>query len=127
MKRASRTTLLDWLHAHRGQRIRLGAKASVMRVTGWCEALEDLEGCSAEFVSCRIRLSDALAEATLTLHDTAVSLLVLLRTSPDGAVELSVPFTIPYGHLVLESGDELKAAIKAETALPLVSPYRLLH
>jgi len=127
MTRLSRTTMLDWLHAQRGQRIRLGAKASALRLTGWCEGLEDLDACSTEFVSCHIRLSDPQAEATLTLHDTAVSLLVLVRTSPAGAVELSVPFTIPYGDLVLESSAELKAAAEEKSAPPLVSPYRLLH
>jgi hypothetical protein len=127
MTRFSRTTVLDWLHAQRGQQIRLGAKASALRLTGWCEGLEDLDACSTEFVSCRIRLSDPHAEATLTLHDTAVSLLVLLRTGPGGPIELSVPVTIPYGDLLLESGPEPKASAAAEDSPALVTPYRLLH
>jgi hypothetical protein len=127
MTRASRTTVLDWLHAQSGHRIRLGAKASVLRLTGWCEGLEELGACSTEFVSCHIRLSDPLAEATLTLHDTAVSLLVLLRAGPGGPVELSVPVTIPYGDLVLEKGEEPKAASTRKNKPPLDTPYRLLH
>ena len=127
MARASRATVLDWLHAQRGQRIRLGAKASALRLTGWCEGLEELDACSTEFVSCHIRLSDPQAEATLTLHDTALSLLVLVRARAQGPVELSVPVTIPYGDLVLESGDDLKAADAPKSEPPLVTPYRLLH
>jgi hypothetical protein len=126
MTQASRITVLDWLHAQREQRIRLGANGSALRLAGWCEGLEDLDACSTEFVSCHIRLSDPRTEVTLTLHDTAVSLLVLVRSIENGPVELSVPFTIPYGDLVLESGEEPKA--EAEKGAPrLVTPYRLLH
>jgi len=128
MAKLSRTTVLDWLHKHRGQRIRIGAAASTLRLTGRCEGLEELDACSTEFVSCPVRLSDPLAEATLTLHDTAISLLVLVRGASGGSVELSVPVTIPYGDLVLEKAETAAATSPRQAGpAPLVTPYRLLH
>jgi hypothetical protein len=127
MPRASRKTVLDWLIAHADRPVRLGVKGSALRVSGVCESVEELDACSTEFTSCRIRLTDPCAEATLTLHDTALSLLVLVRSAPGGPVELSVPVTAPYGDLVLESGTERQQVRKKKAPPPLVTPYRLLH
>lgn len=129
MSAFNRQSLLAWLHQHRGRAIAIRARRSSLALTGVCEGVEDLDACSTEYTSCAIRMAVPDAEVSITLHDTALSLHVLLRDPASGRTAFSVPVTIAYPDLILElAEDRERAARRGREAEPALStPYRLLH
>jgi hypothetical protein len=121
----TRQSLLAWLARHQGRAIALKARGSSLSLTGVCEGVEELDACSAEFTACRVRLSAPHAELSLTLHDTALALHLLMRDPENGRTMLSLPITISYADLILEPGQARRRGKQKDPALS--NPYRLLH
>jgi hypothetical protein len=129
----TRQSLLAWLARHRGRAIALKARGSSLSLTGVCEGVEELDACNTEFTACLVRLSAPYAELSLTLHDTALALHLLLRDPERGRTMLSLPITISYADLILapaaaerrEPGQARRRGKQKDPALS--NPYRLLH
>ena len=127
MDRGTRESILEWLKAHRGRLITLRAGGTALSVTGVCEGVEELDACSAEFQSSIVNLGVDQSEVSLTFHESALSLHVLLRHPDSGRTVLSAPLTIPYGEAILELAKTPTAAEEREPEGAARSPYRLLH
>jgi len=129
MSAFNRQSLPAWLHHHRGRTIVIRARRSSLSLTGVCEGVEDLDACSTEFTSCTIHMAVPKAEASITLHDTALSLHVLLRDPGSGRCVLSVPMTIAYSDVILELEEDRERAqqLEQEAKTAPSTPYRLLH
>lgn len=127
----TKQALLTWLHRHQGRSIVLRARRSSFSVAGVCEGLEDLDACNTEYTVCAIRSAAAGVEISLTLHDTALSLHVLLRDPRSDEALLSLPVTLSYADAILELEEEraiAHAARRKRHQEPALStPYRLLH
>lgn len=127
MSAFNRSSLLAWLHRHNGQSIVIRAQRSTLAITGVCEGIEDLDACSTEFTVCAVKTSLPNGEVSLTLHDTALSLHVLLRDPQGGQTAISVPVTVAYSELILELEEERRRKGRRPKAEALSTPYRLLH
>ena len=133
MDRGTRESILEWLKAHRGRLITVRASGTALSVTGVCEGVEELDACSAEFQSSGMTLGVDQSEVSLTFHESALSLHVLLRHPDSGRTVLSAPLTIPYEEAILEVADTPPAAEaptsaeEGESEDAARSPYRLLH
>lgn len=121
-----RQSVIDWINAHKNQRVRLQSERSTLRVVGVTRGVEELDACSTEIPYAELRTGIAGLHVALSLHDEALSLHVLAAAPEGGPAPLSLPLGIPYADLRMAPADapERKEAAAEE---PEFSPYELLH
>ena len=140
-----REEVSDWLEAHAGRRIRLSSAGSTLSVVGTPDGVTELDACSTEVHYGELDTGLPAAQVALTLHEDALALHVLvgMPDTPgapggggDGDAALSLPLSVPYEQLRLESIPAAGTVTQTpqprpphpqdpEEAPP--SPYELLH
>lgn len=131
MEHWSKETVEEWLRGHSGKEISLRTRGGSFSLLGICKGIDELDGCSKEFIQCAISLAHTDADASLSFHDDGISVHLLLLSPHSGETILSMAVNIPYDKVVLTESrppaEAQSASDESEQAGANRSPYELLH
>ena len=131
MEHWSKETVVEWLRGRSGDEISLRTRGGSFSLLGICEGVDELDGCSKEFIQCAVSLANTDADASLSFHDDGISVHLLLVSPQSDKTILSMAVNIPYDKVVLTESRPPAAAQSAsdesEQAGANRSPYELLH
>ena len=126
----NREAVVAWLHEHQGERIRLGAEGSTLKVEGLPLGVEELDACSTEFLHCELDCGVADLRVSFSLHTKRLALHILTDTPGRGGSSLSFPLSLPYDMVRMSTVKE-DASVQSPSSQPgeepEYSPYELLH
>ena len=127
----NKETVVEWLRGRKGEEISLRTRGGSFSLLGICEGVDEVDGCSKEFIQCAILLAHSEADASLSFHDDGISVHLLLLSPQNNETILSMAVNIPYDKVALTESrppaEAQSASDESEQAGANRSPYELLH
>jgi hypothetical protein len=120
-------SVIAWLNAHDGQRVRLTCPGTTLRVVGITDGIEELDACSTDIYHGELRTDVPGLQIAVTLHDQGLALHLMASGDAEGLAPVSLPVSIPYDRVRLDPADAPEHRQEAAREEPEFSPYELLH
>ncbi len=127
-----KASVIEWVKAHRGEEIVIRMRGATVRLQGTARGVEQLDACSTEIAEAAMAFGHQVVETSLSFHSETLGVHLIAFHPGTRAVAASLPVSIPYGSLLLDTAEELEKKSRAERNKeaeeePEFSPYELLH
>jgi hypothetical protein len=125
-----KAAVIEWFKAHRGQEIVIRMEGTAVRIEGQARGVERLDACSTEIAETEMESLHQDIETTVSFHETTLGIHLIAFRPESRTVAVSLPASIPYDKLMLDTVDALAKDGKKEgeeAEEPDFSPYELLH
>ncbi len=129
-----KASVIEWIKAHRGEEIVIRMQGGAVRLQGRARRVEQLDACSTEIAEAEIAFGHRDMETSLSFHDDTLAVHLIAFHPGTRDVAASIPVSIPYGSLLLDTAEELETKTRVGAGKkkeaeeePEFSPYELLH
>ena len=120
----TRQTLIDWLNNNANKRVELTVLGTQVVLRGTTAGVETLDACSTEIQECEMDTGVKGLQVALVMHEHALGIQVVASGKGQPRLSVSVPMSVPYASVKLESEKEAKKPSHEDV---VYTPYELLH